>query len=169
MAIKYLIFDWGDTLMRDLSFEGPMKDWPVVYPIPDIEIALKELAKDFCLCVASNAGDSHSEDIGLALDRVDIRKYFKFIFSSKDIGYEKPNLLFFSEIRTLLNAKPEELVMIGNSCAKDIKGAKLDHWYTIWFNENQNNPEICSVADASFYHFSQFVELVHEITEKNDI
>lgn len=169
MAIKNIVFDWGDTLMRDLSFSGPMKDWPEVFLIPDIEIALSALQKEFNLYVGSNAGDSVSEDIEKALDRAGIRKYFKKVFSSKDIGYEKPHPKFFESIRKEIACKSEELLMIGNSCKKDIEGAKRDEWFTIWFNENQQFNEFCEFADATIFQLSQLAELINKLNQSNDI
>lgn len=169
MEIKYIVFDWGDTLMRDLSFPGPMKDWPEVFLIPDIEISLKELQNNFKLYVGSNAGDSVSADIEKALQRTGILKYFDKVFSSKDIGYEKPHIKFFENIRSELKADPEEVLMIGNSCKKDIEGAKQDGWNTIWFNESQEPGENCEHADAIIYHMSQLTELVHILNQRDDI
>jgi len=169
MAIKHIVFDWGDTLMRDLSFPGAMKNWPEVFIIPDIDTALYDLQKDFNLYVGSNAGDSVSADIEKALDRVGILHYFKKVFSSKDIGYEKPHPKFFESIRLEIGCKSEELLMVGNSCRKDIDGAKRDEWFTIWFNENHEYNESCKFADASIYHMSQLAELINEINKSNDI
>lgn len=169
MAIKHIVFDWGDTLMRDLPFAGSMKEWPAVFLIPDIDLALNALQDNYQLYVGSNAGDSVSGDIESALKRVGIGKYFERIFSSKDIGYEKPDPRFFETIRYELKALPEEILMIGNSCEKDMKGANTDGWFTIWFNENQLSHEICKCSNAAIYHMSQVVELIDEINQSNDI
>ena len=61
MKIKAIVFDWGDTVMRDFPFEGAMKDWPFVAAIPGIEDALAELKKKYTLVLGSNAGDSGTE------------------------------------------------------------------------------------------------------------
>ncbi len=169
MAIKHIVFDWGDTIMRDLSFPGAMKDWPEVFLIPDIEKALEKLVGDFLLYVGSNAGDSEHVDIESALDRVGILHYFEKVFSSKDMGYEKPHILFFESIRKQIQANSEEILMIGNSCQKDIQGAKKEGWRTIWFNENGQVDEFCESADASLFHMSQLAELVYTLNQGDDI
>jgi len=92
MAIKALVFDWGDTIMRDLPFEGAMKDWPFVSLFSGVEEILDHLKEDYLLVLASNAGDSSSNDIIKALKRVGVDHYFHHVFSSRDIGYEKPQL-----------------------------------------------------------------------------
>jgi 2-haloacid dehalogenase len=169
MTIKHIVFDWGDTLVRDLSFDGKMSEWSMVFIIPDIENALDGLQKDFQLYVGSNAGDSGVEDIEAALKKIGLLKYFNKVFSSEDLGYEKPQKRFFESIRLQLQTNSEEIIMIGNSCKKDIEGAAKDGWFTIWFNENKQSDKTCEVADAVIYHMSQLVELVNEINEINDI
>jgi FMN phosphatase YigB (HAD superfamily) len=59
--------------------------------------------------------------------------------------------------------------MIGNSCKKDIQGAKKAGWNTIWFNESQGVNEHCEQADASIYHMSQLTELIHILNQTDDI
>ena len=68
MEIKAIVFDWGDTVMRDFPFEGAMKDWPFVAAIPGIEDTLAELKKKYILVMGSNArAFQFSKDICEAL------------------------------------------------------------------------------------------------------
>jgi len=165
MAIKAIVFDWGDTIMRDFPFEGAMKDWPFVSVIPDIEKVLQELINDYIIVLASNAGDSSSEDIIEALKREGLAQYFHHVFSSKDLGFEKPHLEFFKRIEKVLKLEESELMMIGNHPIKDIQGAKQAGWISIWFNENEQQ-EIASVfADATFYHMTTLLEIIENLTE----
>lgn len=160
MAIKAIVFDWGDTVMRDLPFEGAMKDWPFVSLVPEVEEILGQLKGDYLLVMASNAGDSSSNDIIEALKRVGVDHYFHQVFSSSDIGFEKPHPKFFQYIQQELKLEESELVMIGNSCEKDIRGAKSMDWWTIWFNENNESQQVCEQADATVYHLSGLLEII---------
>ena len=163
MKIKAIVFDWGDTVMRDLPFKGAMKDWPFVAIIPDVKDAILKLRNDYIIILASNAGDSTSEDIITALDRVGLKDLFHHVFSSKDLGVEKPNVQFFELIKEQLEIKPEELIMIGNNCQKDIKGAKKAGWNTIWFNENEAQTTECQEADMSLFFMGALDELIQKI------
>lgn len=163
MAIKALVFDWGDTIMRDLPFEGAMKDWPFVFLIPEVEDILSQLKEDYLLVLASNANDSSSDDIIDALKRVGVAHYFHHVFSSSDIGYEKPYAKFFQYIQQELKLEESELVMIGNNCEKDIEGAKSVAWKTIWFNENKESQQECEQADATVFHLSALLEIIENI------
>ena len=86
-----LIFDWGDTVMRDFpDIKGPMAEWKHV---------------DF--------------------------------FTSKDLGFEKPDIRFFEKIIEKIQVDSSNCIMIGNVYEKDIVGAKAIGMKTIFFNENQ--------------------------------
>ena len=163
MTIKALVFDWGDTIMRDLPFEGAMKDWPIVSLVPEADEILSQLKEDYLLVLGSNAGDSSSRNIHEALKRVGVDHYFHHVFSSSDIGYEKPHPKFFHYIQKELNIEASELVMIGNSCKKDIRGAKSAAWKTIWFNENNESLQECEQADATIYHMGAILEIIENI------
>ncbi len=134
--ITTIIFDWGDTLMRDYpDLSGPMCSWDYVELISNSDVVVKELSKNYQLIVAANADESNSEQIALALDRVGLKHFFTYFFSSKEIGVKKPNIDFFEHIFQKSNIKPTESIMIGNTYEKDIVGGKNAGMKTIFFNE----------------------------------
>jgi len=134
--IRALIFDWGDTVMRDFPEKpGPMCSWDKVEWIPGIEKVLGEVYKDYVMVIATNAGASNTQDMIDALKRVGADNYFHYFFSSKDLGYEKPDIRFFSKISKSIGIVPENCIMIGNLYEKDITGAKDCGMKTILFNE----------------------------------
>lgn len=66
--IKAIIFDWGDTLMRDYKeYSGAMVNWPYVEIISGVKEALDKLNEKYICCVASNEGDSDVELMSKAL------------------------------------------------------------------------------------------------------
>jgi hypothetical protein len=66
-----ILFDWGDTLMRDdKNLTSAMKDWPVVEAIPGAAEILPGLHSKWLLCIATNADVSDEEDIRATLLRV---------------------------------------------------------------------------------------------------
>ena len=78
---RYLLFDWGDTLMRDFpDRSGPMADWPTVEAMPSIVAALEALHGRVGLAVATNAADSEPEQIRRALARGGLLHFFETIF-----------------------------------------------------------------------------------------
>ena len=134
--IKAMAFDMGGTLMRVISeYAGPMAYWPRVEPVPGVAQALGQLSKDLVCCVASNSGLSDSELLGKALARGNIRQYFKYVFTSKFLGVEKPDPRFFYKVLEHLEVAPEECIMVGDEYLKDITGAKSVGMRTIWFSQ----------------------------------
>ncbi len=140
--IKAIIFDWGDTVMRDFpECPGPMANWEHVEWIPFVEDALNFLHQNYVCCIASNAGFSDTALMRKALERVGADKYFQFFFTSKDLGHEKPDQRFFIKIAENINTGTEHCLMVGNDYKKDIAGAKATGMKTIFFNEKQLSGE----------------------------
>lgn len=136
---RAIIFDWGDTLMKDFTqYEGPMVQWPYVEVIPGIKEALSEINKNYLCCVASNAGDSDGKLMELALKRVELDKFFTAFFTSRELNVEKPNKRFFEEILNRLNMKPDEVIMVGNDYSKDIEPAKTVGMSTILYSKSKD-------------------------------
>lgn len=134
--IRLLIFDWGDTIMRDDPAQpGPMADWEHVEAIPGAQEILQQLSCSYTLAVATNAGASDTALMRKALRRIDVEKYFAWFTSSKDLGVEKPDPVFFQKIVSHFNLKPSECIHIGNVYSKDISGAYQAGLFTIFFNE----------------------------------
>ena len=123
--IKAIIFDWGDTLMKDFpEYNGPMVNWPKVAVMPGVHETLERLHREYILCAASNAGDSDAKLMGEALARGGIRRFFRYLFTSKELGYSKPDVKFFEEITKRIKYRPEECLMVGNDYKNDIVPAK---------------------------------------------
>lgn len=122
--------------MRDFPEKpGPMYLWDKVEWVPGAEEALKSLYKKYIMIIATNAGASNTQDMIKALQRLGADKYFNYFFSSKDLGYSKPDVRFFKSISKKTGIAPEKCIMIGNVYEKDIIGAKKSGMKTVFFNE----------------------------------
>ena len=157
---KSLIFDWGDTIMRDFGLPGCMADWENVAWIPGAENVLKVVSAHFICVIATSAGNSGTPEMIAALKRVGADQYFDFFFSSRELGYDKPDPDFFIETARRSGVQPSECLMTGNSYEKDITGAKKAGMQTAFFNE-KNMPGNFPDADEVFSHFDQFLTNLH--------
>ena len=108
--------------------------WPHVEVIDGAEEALKSLYRKFTCSLASNAGDSDAILMGLALERTNIRQYFQYLLTSKELGTKKPNPGYYQAILDKLNVKPQECVAVGNDYEKDIAPAGMLGIKTIWLS-----------------------------------
>ncbi len=132
---KHYIFDWGDTLMVDFPLEnGPMYQWSNVEAIFGAKTLLHTLSKSAECYIATNAKDSTESDIRKALARVGLDPYIKNIFCYQNIGFEKPSKAFFQKIYASLNTEKNEIVLVGDSLDKDVRGALDFGFDAIWFN-----------------------------------
>lgn len=139
MSKKLIIFDWGDTIMRDFKLPGTMKDWEKVDWVPGAEEMLRKVCNDYRCCIATSASHSTTSDMIAALERVGANKYFQHFISSTDLGYAKPDPSFFSSILHLLKTGTNDCISIGNLYEKDIAPAKACGLATIWFSEDKKN------------------------------
>lgn len=133
--ITTLVFDWGDTIMRDLKFPGPMKDWEQVEWVTGAKEMLEMVSQSFSCCIATSANHSDRNEMIAALKRVSADKFFNQFLSSFELGYSKPDPGFFRSIAKAMGINPSECISIGNLYEKDISPAKKAGFKTIWFNE----------------------------------
>lgn len=132
---KFLLFDWGDTLMSE---DGPqdvtMADWPTVQVMEGAQTVLAALARNSTLAVATNATVSKRRDIVRALERAGLAEFISDIFCYTEIGSRKDEVRFWQVALARLGARPDETVMIGDSLEQDVRGARKAGVAAIWFN-----------------------------------
>lgn len=154
--IKALIFDWGDTVMRDFGLPGPMHLWDKVEWVPGAEKLLQDIHENFTCIIATSADHSYTPEMIMALERLGAEKYFQKFFSQKELGVKKPDPRFFKSVIKQSGFKESDCVMIGNSYEKDIAGAKKAGLKTIFFNE--------FIIEGDFPDADAMVYQLHEIT-----
>ena len=133
--IQAVVFDWGDTVMRNLpGYSGPMVHWPVVEIVPGAEQALSALQPAYKLALATNAQDSGTELVRAALHRVGLEGYFDFVLTARDLGADKPDPRFFQALLQRLGSAADKTVMVGDDYQTDVAGAKAVGLKAVWFN-----------------------------------
>lgn len=137
MGIKAIIFDWGDTVMRDFKLDGPMSKWEQVELIPGTRESLKQLSEKYRCIIATSAGHSNAEEMKKSLHRVGVDIFFWNFYASADTGVYKPDPGFYETILKSELLAANEAVAIGNLYEKDVVPAKKAGLYTIFFNEKE--------------------------------
>lgn len=129
--------------------------------IDGAEDLLKELSPIFNLYIVSN-GAKKVQDGRMKSARIE--KYFKEIFISEEIGYEKPDVRFFEKCFSKIpNFSKDETVIIGDSLTSDIKGGISSGIKTIWFNKN-NMPNTSEISpDFEIYDLKEVISLLNQI------
>lgn len=133
--IKALIFDWGDTIMRDFEEPGPVSEWKEVAWIPGAAESLQKLYQKYVCIIATSASHSDTTAMKKALKRMAADRYFQYFYSKVELGFAKPDPRFFERILRLSKLQAEDAVMIGNLYDKDISSAKKAGLTTVFFNE----------------------------------
>ncbi len=132
-----LLFDWGDTLMRDFKdYRGPMKDWPRQEAISGAAETLAVLRPDWTLALATSADVSTEADILEALQRVNLDHLLDKVYCFKNTGHKKPSKEFYQYILNDLKLPPRSICMVGDSYEADVLGANACGMRAIWFNEH---------------------------------
>ena len=156
--IKYLIFDWGDTLMADdPNDKRAMYLWEEIKVMQGVTDVIPYLHNKYICTVGSNAGESDAIAMKKAFERVNLDSYFDYYFTSKELGARKPDAAFFENILQKLGANAENTVMIGNDYLKDISGAKKAGLKTVLITKlNQLFPE----ADYIVKSFGELIDIL---------
>lgn len=105
------------------------------YFVDGAEKMLDELYDSYDLYLVSN-GAKRVQDSRLA--SAGISHYFKGIFISEEVGFEKPAPEFFDYcFKSMNNADKSNAVIIGDSLTSDIKGGINAGIKTVWFNPDK--------------------------------
>ena len=111
----------------------------------------REIAKDFdCYLITNGLSIAQRGRFG----RSSIKPYFKGIFISEEIGYQKPRKEYFDEVfRVIGEERRENALIIGDSLSSDIAGGRNTGIDTVWFNpkKKENRSDILPTYEVSGY------------------
>ena len=136
MMSKYFELDIKKGLFNDLFVKFLYDEIEMVDEVEDL---LSYLSDKYLIFAASNGV------YDMQVNRIKksyLDKYFKDIFVSDKIGFEKPDKRFFQKIMNITKFSNDDLIMIGDSIKSDIIGAKNSNIKSIYFNkENKKNSD----------------------------
>ena len=152
MRYPFVIFDWGDTIMKDDPvLQTPMFEWRVVEAVDGAEDVLRALSADRILVMAMGAAQSNEFDIHQALQRVGLDQYFDYIFCFKNTGLKKPSKEFYTHVLHAIGARPADAVMVGDHFENDVLAVNAVGVDAVWFNpttvENRTGEQHQTIHD----------------------
>ena len=162
MADRWVLFDWGGTLMSEEGpADVPMALWPEVRALEGARETLEALASRYRLGVATNASVSPRNFIEAALGRVGLRELVDDVFCYTDIGARKDEDAFWRAVMERCATEPTDMVMVGDSYEQDILGARAFGLHAILFSPEprlfardvervQRLPEVVPLIDRHF-------------------
>ena len=93
-----------------------------------------------------------------------MRPYFKDIFISEEIGYDKPGKAYFDYcFSRISNFHRENTVIIGDSLTSDILGGKNAGIRTIWYNPHQSQNTSAVQPDYQVGELTEIEKLLAQI------
>lgn len=112
------------------------------------EQMLDTLSKKYDLYIVSNGTASVQKG---RLERSGVQKYFKGVFISQALGFNKPDVRFFEKAcERIQDFKKEETVIIGDSLTSDIAGGKGFGIKTVWYSPHGKQSELPDITVRSF-------------------
>ena len=139
MMSKYFELDIEKEIFNDLFVEFLYDEIEMVDGIEDL---LSYLWDKYQIYAASNG--LYDMQVN-RIKKSNLSKYFKDIFVSDKIGYEKPDERFFNKIMDITKYSNDDLIMIGDSIKSDIIGAKNSNIKSIYFNKENKK-----ISDKNF-------------------
>jgi putative hydrolase of the HAD superfamily len=98
---------------------------------PEILPTLKRLNQKFLLGIITDGNQEHQ----LAqIEKLGIKKFFRFICVSDEVGFSKPAKEIFLYSLRKSDLKPEEVLYVGDSQLADVVGAKRVGMKVVWIN-----------------------------------
>jgi len=130
-----ILFDWGDTVMRDdPTMTAPMIEWETVEVIDGIADVLAYLhASGRRIALATSAEVSDEEQIRGTLARVVLNQYFSRIYCFKNTNLPKGEA-FYRHILSDLNVPASDALMVGDHFEKDVQIPNSLGMFAVWFN-----------------------------------
>jgi len=130
-----ILFDWGDTVMRDdPTMTAPMIEWKTVEVIDGIADVLAYLhASGRRIALATSAEVSDEEQIRGTLARVVLNQYFSRIYCFKNTNLPKGEA-FYRHILSDLNVPASDALMVGDHFEKDVQIPNSLGMFAVWFN-----------------------------------
>ncbi len=134
-----VLFDWGDTVMRDYPERtNPMVEWETVEVIDGIADLLAYLySSGRQIVLATSAAISSEDQIHGALRRGGLDTYFSRIYCFKNTNLPKGEE-FYRYILNDLNISTADVLMVGDGFEKDIQTPNALGMFAIWFNPRSN-------------------------------
>lgn len=129
--------------------------------IDGAEKLLDDISEKFSLYLASNGTDSVQTG---RIAASGIEKYFKDIFISERIGYNKPAPEYFEEcFKRIKDFKKEECIIVGDSISSDILGGKGAGIKTCLYNPHGKKEDGQAMADYEIRSLGELVDLLMSI------
>ena len=161
MKYPTILFDWGDTVMRDYpEITIPMVEWErveVIQGITEVLAYLRSTGRRMVL--ATSAAISDEGQIRGALRRGGLDIYFSPIYCFKNTNLPKDEAIY-RYILNDLGLSASEVLMVGDGFEKDIQIPNTLGIFAVWFNpkSDEMSTDKLHVTVHSMQELTKFFE-----------
>ena len=151
LLLKDVMAQLGYPDISDKVVDGAMQQFYAeseIYwiPLPSSTQVLIELRDEgYKLGLISNAGDKHN--VLRLINKSNLQGIFAPVLVSAAEGIRKPDVRLFEQVLAEWGLSADQVVMVGDTLAEDIVGAKKAGMHQIWLKENVNTPENQTLAE----------------------
>jgi putative hydrolase of the HAD superfamily len=124
------------------AFADPAQ-WSLFADVPAVWSQLQ--ARGYQLGIASNF-DSRLSSICRALAPLETASHY---FVSSEIAFTKPHPEFFRRIGSALQARPDEILLIGDHPIQDVQGARSAGWHAIYLDRGSKRRDGVSIGSLA--------------------
>jgi HAD superfamily hydrolase (TIGR01662 family) len=144
LVLKELLAEKGyadvpDATIRaslDEHYTVTQKNWQLEEDAVDCIATLQK--ENYRLGIVSNAGDHR--DVLQLVEKFNLTPYFEFILTSASCGFRKPHPKIFQLALEMMNVRPGEAAMVGDTLKADVIGANQAGMFSIWITRRTETP-----------------------------
>jgi putative hydrolase of the HAD superfamily len=159
--IRVLSFDLGHTILdEEVGQEINMRFRPAI-PMPGVLEVLPRIRLP--MGVWANTFDATASDVKRWIGRAALDRYFKWIVTSSDVGYRKPDQRFFAFALKQCGCEAQEVLFVGNQRNTDVKGANICGIQSVLLTGSsyRSKDDIDDTTAIPTYQIAQLAELPH--------
>ncbi|MBI2573311.1 HAD family hydrolase [Candidatus Woesearchaeota archaeon] len=119
------------------------KSWMLARPYPELQEVLEELSQKYTLVLFSNTDPFSVKNV---LEKYNLRKYFKHIFLSCEMGKIKTEEGFIGHILDQIKSDATKAVLVGDSIESDMVTAQRANVRSILVDRSQNREYTAKIA-----------------------
>ncbi|MDP9245194.1 MAG: HAD family hydrolase [Chloroflexota bacterium] len=123
----------------------------------DAPAAVETLARTYTLGIATN-GPADVQRIKLTVSG--LRRFFPVVVASSDVGAGKPDPRIFAAAVERLRVSPEDVLVVGDSLAKDVAGAHAAGLRCVWVDRTGAERDQACVPDAEVRSLAELPALL---------
>jgi putative hydrolase of the HAD superfamily len=156
--------EWVNEISR--AYVSPTLEVPP-YVNPDACEILDWLeSREYPVGIICNTGTTPGTDLRRLLSNMGVAEYFRTMIFSNEAGFRKPGRRIFSLAAQALNAKPKNIVHIGDNLKSDVWGAKNAGFKAIYLSGKAGRDRIAESDPKSLVTLSwNLGKLRHEQIE----